>query len=150
VVVVGVDGCLDTAFAQCCDPHPPTPIIGYLGRDQRIMIHASSCGTVNRNGARNLDRLIEVRWQSVDPATDYGTRRIRLCVETTDRERLLAEMTEAISAAYANIARAVARVVEDGKAINYFDILVDVPERADLILHALRDIPGVDRASRME
>ena len=64
----GVDGVL-TRYAQCCNPLPGDPIVGYISRGLGVTIHTQDCPNVAN---MEVDRLIDVSWsgdeQKVLPA----------------------------------------------------------------------------------
>ncbi len=52
-------------FAQCCNPVPPSPIIGYVSRGRGIIIHRKDCSNVFRIPDIS-DRTITVEWEKTE------------------------------------------------------------------------------------
>lgn len=143
-------GSIECGFAGCCEPMPPQPIVGYISGDGRIVVHRIDCANLTRPGSPLLERMTAVRWRDLDDADPHHARRYRIRVETTDRPHLLYHMTDTIASVGANIKRAVSRVLTEGKARNFFDIVVVDFAQVSLLLVLLRRIPGVDRALLVE
>ena len=61
VLVAGADE-ITVHFAKCCNPIKGDPIIGYITKNQGIMIHKTDC--VNIKGKQ--ERLIEVTWNDAE------------------------------------------------------------------------------------
>jgi len=59
VRIQGVDNVL-VRLAQCCNPVPGDPIIGYISRGRGVVVHTHNCPNV-----RNLEaeRLLQVSWE---------------------------------------------------------------------------------------
>lgn len=52
-------------FAQCCNPVPPDPIIGYVSRGRGIIIHRKDCSNVSRIPDIS-NRTITVEWEKTE------------------------------------------------------------------------------------
>ncbi len=59
VKIQGVDNVL-VRYAQCCNPLPGDPIVGYISRGRGVVVHTHDCPNV-----RNLEpeRLLRVSWE---------------------------------------------------------------------------------------
>ncbi len=73
VRVKGV-GDLLVRFANCCSPIPGDAITGYVTRGKGVTIHRANCPSVLSE--RDIERLIDVDWESVDQQTYPITVRI--------------------------------------------------------------------------
>jgi GTP pyrophosphokinase len=58
ISIKGVDGVL-IRYAQCCNPLPGDPIIGYISRGLGVTIHTQDCPNVAN---MEVERLIDVSW----------------------------------------------------------------------------------------
>ena len=109
VRVKGV-GDLLVRFAKCCSPIPGDAIAGYVTRGKGVTIHRATCPSVLSE--RDIERLIDVEWESVDAQTYPITVRI----EANDRPGLLNDITNVVAEAKVNIIAASIGVAPDGMA----------------------------------
>ncbi len=58
ISIKGVDGVL-IRYAQCCNPLPGDPIIGYISRGLGVTIHTQDCPNVAN---MEVERLLDVSW----------------------------------------------------------------------------------------
>jgi len=58
ISIQGVDGVL-IRYAQCCNPLPGDPIIGYISRGLGVTIHTQDCPNVAN---MEVERLLDVSW----------------------------------------------------------------------------------------
>jgi GTP pyrophosphokinase len=61
-------GDLLVRFAKCCSPIPGDPITGYVTRGKGVTVHRANCPSVLSE--KDIERLIDVDWDSVDPIPD--------------------------------------------------------------------------------
>jgi len=59
VSIKGVDDVL-VRFAQCCQPLPGDPIVGYISRGRGVTVHKSDCSNVQ---GLEPERLLNVTWE---------------------------------------------------------------------------------------
>ncbi|MGM0645566.1 MAG: RelA/SpoT family protein [Thermodesulfobacteriota bacterium] len=59
VSLTGVDDVL-VRFAQCCQPLPGDPIVGYISRGRGVTVHKSDCPNVQ---GLESERLVNVNWE---------------------------------------------------------------------------------------
>jgi GTP diphosphokinase / guanosine-3',5'-bis(diphosphate) 3'-diphosphatase len=97
VHVVGVDNALVTV-AQCCNPGPGDPIVGFVTRGRGVSVHSRDCTNV-QGLLREADRLIEVSWGERVPTS----RVIELMVEAMDRQKLVRDITTVLGDQGVNI-----------------------------------------------
>jgi GTP pyrophosphokinase len=67
VSIKGVDDVL-IRFAQCCQPVPGDPIIGYISRGRGVIVHTTDCPNVAQFAPA---RLLNVAWASEEKDTVY-------------------------------------------------------------------------------
>jgi GTP pyrophosphokinase len=84
--------------AQCCNPIPGDPIIGYITRGRGVAVHGKTCPNVEKL-LYDADRRITAEW-SGSPDSAFEAR---LRVRALDRPGILANITAAVSNAGANI-----------------------------------------------
>jgi guanosine-3',5'-bis(diphosphate) 3'-pyrophosphohydrolase len=144
VRVKGV-GDLLVRFANCCSPIPGDPITGYVTRGKGVTIHRANCPSVLSE--RDIERLIDVEWESVDLQTYPITVRI----EALDRPGLLNEITNVVAEAKVNIVAASIGTHPDGTATISATLKVTSLEQLSRVLtriERIRDVTSVTREAR--
>ncbi len=129
-------------LAKCCTPVPGDDVIGYITRGRGVTVHRDDCPNVV-----NLDpeRRVEVSWD----VNESDTYPVRLQVRTVDQKGMLAAVSNAISAAEANILEAKVVTNPDQSAI--FNFVVEVNNGAHLkkVLSGIRKVEGVTWVERL-
>ena len=95
ILVKGIDDAL-IRFDQCCHPLPGEPITGYITQGHGVTVHSATCINTLK---MNPERRIDVEWNK-DITETYSTT---ICVSSSDRVGLLADITSAISKNKSNI-----------------------------------------------
>jgi GTP pyrophosphokinase len=143
VRIQGVDG-LMVRYAQCCQPVPGDPVVGYVTRGRGVSIHRADCPNLLIL-AHEPERRLEIDWQEAQ-----GERFVvRLALEGTDRRGLYADVAAAVSATGTDIKSMELRST-DGKASG--SLLVEVENLVHLnkIVKAARRVKGVTEVARRE
>ena len=143
VRIQGVDG-LMVRYAQCCQPVPGDPVVGYVTRGRGVSIHRSDCPNLLMLG-HEPERRLEIDWQEME-----GERFVvRLTLEGSDRRGLYADVAAAVSATGTDIRSMELRTV-DGRASG--SVLVEVENLAHLqkIVKAARRVKGITEVARRE
>jgi GTP pyrophosphokinase len=143
VKIQGVDG-LMVRYAQCCQPVPGDPVVGYVTRGRGVSIHRADCPNLLMLG-HEPERRLDIDWQEV-----AGERFVvRLTLEGTDRRGLYADVAAAVSATGTDIRSMELRTV-DGRASG--SVLVEVENLIHLqkIVKAARRVKGITEVARRE
>ena len=143
VRIQGVDG-LMVRYAQCCQPVPGDPVVGYVTRGRGVSIHRGDCPNLLLL-AHEPERRLEIDWQEAE-----GERfLVRLALEGNDRRGLYADVAAAVSATGTDIKSMDLRS-SDGKISG--SVLVEVENLAHLqkILKATRRVKGITEVARRE
>jgi GTP pyrophosphokinase len=144
VRVEGV-GDLLVRFANCCSPIPGDPITGYVTRGKGVTVHRANCPSVLSE--RDIERLIDVEWESIDQQTYPITVRI----EALDRPGLLNEITNVVAEHKVNIVAASIGTRPDGTANITATLKVTSLQQLSKVLariERIRDITSVTREAR--
>jgi len=144
VRVKGV-GDLLVRFANCCSPIPGDPITGYVTRGKGVTVHRANCPSVLSE--RDIERLIDVEWESIDQQTYPITIRI----EALDRPGLLNEITNVVAEHKVNIVAASIGTHPDGTAAISATLKVTSLQQLSKVLERIeriRDITSVSREAR--
>ena len=143
VRIQGVDG-LMVRYAQCCQPVPGDPVVGYVTRGRGVSIHRSDCPNLLLLG-HEPERRLDIDWQEM-----AGERFVvRLSLEGSDRRGLYADVAAAVSATGTDIRSMELRSV-DGRATG--SVLVEVENLTHLqkIEKAARRVKGITEVARRE
>jgi GTP pyrophosphokinase len=144
VRVKGV-GDLLVRFANCCSPIPGDPITGYVTRGKGVTVHRANCPSVLSE--RDIERLIDVEWESADQQTYPITIRI----DALDRPGLLNEITNVVAEHKVNIVAASIGTRPDGTATISATLKVTSLQQLSRVLsriERIRDITSVTREAR--
>jgi len=143
VRIQGVDG-LMVRYAQCCQPVPGDPVVGYVTRGRGVSIHRGDCPNLLLL-VHEPERRLEIDWQEAQ-----GERFVvRLALEGNDRRGLYADVAAAVSSTGTDIKSMDLRST-DGRTNG--SMLVEVENLAHLekIIRATRRVKGITDVARRE
>ena len=143
VRIHGVDG-LVVRYAQCCQPVPGDPVVGYVTKGRGISIHRADCPNLLTMPA-DADRRVEIDWQSIQGELFV----VCLGVSGEDRRGLYADLMEAVSQTGTNM-RSTELWSKDGAMFG--SVLVEVENQTHLakVIRAMRRTKGVTAVDRRE
>ena len=143
VRIQGVDGMM-VRYAQCCQPVPGDPVVGYVTRGRGVSIHRSDCPNLLML-VQEPERRLEIDWKELEGEKFM----VRLALEASDRRGLYADLATAVSATGTDI-RSFELHSSDGHVIG--ELAVEVGNLAHLqkILKAARRVKGVTEVARRE
>ena len=143
IKIHGVEG-LMVRYAQCCQPVPGDPVVGYVTQGRGISIHRNDCPNLLTLSGEE-DRRVEIDWREVEGETFV----VRLAVSGEDRRGLYADICEAISGTGTNI-RSAELASKDG--VVFGSVLVEVENQTHLnkVLKAVRKVKGVTEIARRD
>jgi guanosine-3',5'-bis(diphosphate) 3'-pyrophosphohydrolase len=142
IKIQGVDG-LMVRYAQCCQPVPGDPVVGYVTQGRGISIHRADCPNLLTLSAE--ERRVDIDWQE----TEGEAFRVRLAVAADDRRGLYADLMEAISQTGTNI-RGADLHTKDGSVFGTIFVEVDNLPHLGKVLKAIRRVKGVTQVERRE
>lgn len=145
IIVEGVDNCL-IKFAQCCNPLPGDPIIGFVTRGFGVSIHKQDCINVinNMDSAENKDRWIKASWAGVEDETYRAT----IDIIAEQKSSVIADITSAIAVNRISMNEMNMHRLKNGNTELIITIeIAGVEQLANLMLR-LRKIPGVISVER--
>jgi GTP pyrophosphokinase len=143
VRIQGVDGLL-VRYAQCCQPVPGDPVVGYVSQGRGISIHRSDCPNLLTIPA-DPDRRVEIDWQKMEGEVFV----VCLGLVGEDRRGLYADLMSAVTDKGINI-RSAELKTKDGEMLG--TVLVEVENAAQLskVVRAMRRTKGVTSVERRE
>jgi len=132
-------------FAPCCRPVPGDGIVGYLGRGEGLIVHASDCALVQKLKQKDNERFINVEW-SDEPTRTFETE---VVVTVINGKGVLARVAAALAAAEADITHIdmADEAAQDATDLRFI-IAVRDNQQLDKALHNLRRTPSVLKAQR--
>ncbi len=146
VSISGTEG-MAIQFARCCNPIPGDPILGFVKKDQGLVVHTHDCPQVSK-GRIDADKLIDVDW---DPEV---ARLFDVPVKIlAENERgTLAALAAAIAEAEADISAVVMGDTVDSHdryLSVQFTLKVNHRQHLAKVLKNLRRLPVVYRLQRV-
>lgn len=141
---VRVNGAGDvlTRFARCCDPLPGERIVGVMTRGRGVTIHALGCPKALEPDPQ---RRVECVWER-------GVRELRparLEVRCVDEPGLLAAISKTIAQSGINIRKAEVRGLQDEKALNTFELMVEHVDELSRLMRNITRVRGVVSVERL-
>lgn len=145
VIVDGMEDCL-VKFAQCCNPVPGDPIIGFITRGYGVSIHRRDCTNVPKviEEAPNRERWVSVQWESGQKTESYATLR----VVAGSGENLLLKLTTVLANMHVSVHAMNAREMEGGGAVVTLTVVVSGVDHLQMIMKKLESVDIVDRVER--
>ena len=143
VRIQGVDGVM-VRYAQCCQPVPGDPVVGYVTRGRGVSIHRADCPNLLLL-AHEPERRLDIDWQEAE-----GERFIvRLALEAMDRRGLYADLASAVTGTGTDIRSMDIRTM-DGKVNGAMVVEVENLVHLQRIMKAARRVKGVTEIARRE
>jgi guanosine-3',5'-bis(diphosphate) 3'-pyrophosphohydrolase len=134
-------------FAQCCQPVPGEPIVGFVTRGRGVSIHRSDCPNALQMRVED-DRKVEVKWD-VEKEQSFL---VKLDVIVQDRKNMLRDITQAISDADTNVRGA---EIKEGGTASTGCFIVEVKNISHLNktvkkINKVKGVIQVERSRRTE
>ncbi|MBA3404130.1 MAG: bifunctional (p)ppGpp synthetase/guanosine-3',5'-bis(diphosphate) 3'-pyrophosphohydrolase [Gemmatimonadaceae bacterium] len=143
VRIQGVDG-LMVRYAQCCQPVPGDPVVGYVTRGRGVSIHRGDCPNLLMLDLEP-ERRLDIDWKELE-----GERfMVRLALDATDRRGLYADLAAAVSATDTDI-RSFEMLSSDGHVTGALAVEVENLAHLQRIIKAARRVKGVTEVTRKE
>jgi GTP diphosphokinase / guanosine-3',5'-bis(diphosphate) 3'-diphosphatase len=141
--VIGASDLL-VKLAKCCTPVPGDAILGFVTRGAGVSVHRVDCG--NADSLRSEpERLIPVEWAPNAKSSFL----VAIQIEALDRNRLLSDITRALSDQHVNILSAALNTSKDRICRAKFTFETADPTHLDHVLRAVRGVPAVYEAYRI-
>ena len=147
-VGVHVEGLDDVMIrlSRCCTPVPGDEIIGFVTRGRGVSVHRADCANAASLQAGQVDRLIEVEW---DSDLSGGIFVASIEVRSLDRPGLLGDVSGVLAAHKVNIIACTMKTDRDRMALMKFDCELGDPSHLDAVLGSIRSIDGVYQSYRV-
>jgi GTP pyrophosphokinase len=143
VRIQGADG-LMVRYAQCCQPVPGDPVVGYVTRGRGVSIHRGDCPNLLML-VHEPERRLEIDWQE-----QKGERfLVRLALDGYDRRGLYADVAAAVSSTGTDI-KSMELKSPDGRMTGSALVEVENLDHLQKIMKALRRVKGISEVARRE
>ena len=145
IIIEGMENCL-VKFAQCCNPLPGDPIIGFVTRGVGVSIHKQDCVNVvnNRDDPENKDRWLKATWAGVEDSTYRAT----IDVIAEDRITIFADITTAIAANHIPLQEMNGHHLKNGNLDLVVTVEIAGVEQLSNVMGRIQKIPGVISVER--
>jgi GTP pyrophosphokinase len=143
VRVQGLGGLL-VRYAQCCQPVPGDPVVGYVTQGRGISIHRADCPNL-LTMPPDPERRVEIDWQSVEGELFV----VALGVVGDDRRGMFADLMEAVSGTGTNIKTAELSS-KDGAMFGSVVVEVEHSDHLSKVMRAMRRVKGVHAVERRD
>jgi GTP pyrophosphokinase len=135
-------GNLMVRLAKCCQPVPGDQITGVITRGRGVSVHRVDCPNVI-DDRLPAERRVELSWDVPDTRAFV----VKLLVYGEDRQGMLADLANAVSAAGTNIVNAGMRAV-DGDARGTFLVEVNNLNHLNKVAASMKKVKGVRAVER--
>ena len=145
IIIEGMENCL-VKVAQCCNPLPGDPIIGFVTRGFGVSIHKQDCVNVvnNRDDPDNKDRWLKATWAGVEDSTYRAT----IDVIAEDRITIFADITTAIAANHIPLQEMNGHHLKNGNLDLVVTVEIAGVEQLSNVMGRIQKIPGVISVER--
>jgi GTP diphosphokinase / guanosine-3',5'-bis(diphosphate) 3'-diphosphatase len=145
ILVHGIENVL-VNFGRCCNPLPGEDVVGFITRGRGVTIHRGTCSR-----ALDMDphRRVEVQWADEGDKSS-GSHIAFLRVTTQDRQGVLADVTQAISACGGNIKKAQIRVNKELSGVLDFELTLNSLSQLLAIVRKIESVSSVVKVERMD
>ncbi len=145
ITIRGSEG-MAVQFAKCCRPIPGDPIMGFIKKDQGLVVHTYGCPSAAQFRA-DPDKWLDVEW---DPETKKLFD-VDVKIVVAHQRGVLAKVAAEIAGAGSNIDK-ITMEEEEGSAYTTLFFTLQVENRMHLasVMRNLRKIPEVVRISRVK
>ncbi|HJT51019.1 MAG TPA: bifunctional (p)ppGpp synthetase/guanosine-3',5'-bis(diphosphate) 3'-pyrophosphohydrolase [Nitrosospira sp.] len=143
ITILGTEG-MAVQFAKCCRPIPGDPVVGFIKKDQGLVIHTHDCLAATKSKG-NSENWLDVAW-----GTDIN-RQFEVCIRlmVANQRGVLARVAAVIAEAESNIDNV---AMEGDGAYTTMNFMLQVRNRHHLaqVMRSLRRIPEVAKISRVK
>ena len=126
-------------FSKCCTPVPGDDIVGFITKGFGVSVHRADCPNVRDDDPEQKGRWVNVCWAD-DVEGNYPTT---LVVEAADRNGLLLDVANVITAAKLKMTEINGRDIGGNKAILHLTFEVKDLSVLNQVRQKIRNISGV-------
>ena len=133
-------------IANCCNPIPGDPVVGFIASDGTITVHKKSCSVANSIAAKHGDKIVKTQWEQ---DTDQSFL-VRLSLKGYYRIGIINEISRYISLVMNVNMRRMYLNTEDGVFDGYIDLYVHDKDDLEKLIRRLGKIEGIQSVVRTD
>ncbi len=137
---------VDYSIAECCNPIPGDPVVGYKDREDHVTVHKKSCPVLVGLAATHGDHLVEAKWSGVKAAAFLSLIELR----GIDRLGITLDIAKLISEELNVNIRELKLQSHDGIFEGVISLYVKSIEDLKEIMTRLGKIRGIEKVRRLE
>ncbi len=141
-----IDKTLSYKVAECCNPIPGDPIIGFLDDNNEVVIHKKVCPHAISLASRQGGKIVNAKWTKHTILSFLA----RIGLKGIDRIGIVNEITKYITLVLSVNIRKIHFETHDGIFEGYIDLYVHNTEDLDVIMKRMMKIKGVESAVRTD
>ena len=133
-------------MADCCNPIPGDPIIGFLNDHNEVVIHKKVCPVAMALATKEGGKIINAKWTKHTILSFLA----RVEIRGIDRMGIVADITKYITNVLSVNIRKIFFETHDGVFEGYIDLYVHDTGDLEVLLQRIRDIKGIDTVTRVD
>lgn len=141
-----LDKTLSYKVAECCNPIPGDPIIGFLDDNNEVVIHKKVCQRAISLASRQGGKIVNAKWTKHTILSFLA----RINLKGIDRIGIVNEITKYITLVLSVNIRKIHFETHDGIFEGYIDLYVHNTEDLDVIMKRMLKIKGVESVVRTD
>ena len=145
LISAGDTGQRKYVMAECCQPIPGDPVIGFLSGDGTVILHKKTCVIAEGLASKYGNLVVVPQW--ILQEKEYP---IRVSIKGVDRLGLLSDLTKCISLNLGINMRKLQLGAEDGVFEGYIELLVRDRKVLDNLISSLEKIQGIQSVVRTD
>ena len=141
-----IDKTLTYKVAECCNPIPGDPIIGFVDSDGQVIIHKKVCPNAISLASKEGGNIINAKWTKHTVLSFLA----RIELKGIDRLGIVNDITKYITLSLSVNIRKLFFETHDGIFYGYIDLYVHNTNDLNDILKNMEKIKGIDSAARVD
>ncbi|MBQ2493129.1 MAG: bifunctional (p)ppGpp synthetase/guanosine-3',5'-bis(diphosphate) 3'-pyrophosphohydrolase [Bacteroidales bacterium] len=141
-----IDKTLTYKVADCCNPIPGDPIIGFIDEDGQVVIHKKVCPRAISLASTNGGNIINAKWTKHTILSFLA----RIEMKGIDRLGIVNDITRYITLILSVNIRKLFFETHDGVFYGYIDLYVHNTNDLEEIIKNIENIKGIETAARVD
>ena len=141
-----IDKTLTYKVAECCNPIPGDPIIGFIDEENEVVIHKKVCPKAISLASWQGGKIVNAKWTKHTILSFLA----RIDIKGIDRIGIVNDITRYITLVLSVNIRKIHFETHDGVFEGYIDLYVHNTEDLNVIMKRIQKIKGVESAIRVD